>query len=319
MKLASFEVPTPVGSVRRVGVRTGEGLVDVTNAYATVLEQEGDPSSAEIAEAVVPPDMKSFLARGDRALDAATAAQSLVVDEDVTTGPNGETLLFPEEEVNLVSPLPRPNSVRDCIVFEGHIRNSLGDVPDVWYEMPVYYKSNPESTVGPDEDVHWPEYTDELDYELELGIVIGKKGSDIPADEADEYVAGYTVFNDVSARDIQMREMEVGLGPSKGKDFANVFGPVIATPDEVDVSDTAMRAYVNDELWSKGTTADMYYSVAEIVEHVSMGEIVQPGDIIGSGTVTNGCGLELDRAIQPGDTVRLEIEGIGALENRVVQ
>lgn len=319
MKLASFEIPTPAGQIRRVGVRHGTELVDVTNAYATVLEREGNPSPVEVAEAVAPPDMRSFLARGNPALDAAAAALSLVADEDVTTGPNDETLLYSEEEVDLVSPLPRPNSVRDCIAFEGHIRNSLGEVPDVWYEMPVYYKSNPDSTVGPGADVHWPAYTDELDYELELGIVIGKEGSDIPVEEADEYVAGYTVFNDVSARDIQMREMEVGLGPSKGKDFANVFGPVIATPDEVDISDAAMRAYVNDELWSEGTTGDMYYSVAEIVEHVSMGETIYPGDIIGSGTVTNGCGLELDKWIQPGDIVRLEIEGIGALENRVVR
>jgi 2-keto-4-pentenoate hydratase/2-oxohepta-3-ene-1,7-dioic acid hydratase in catechol pathway len=205
------------------------------------------------------------------------------------------------------------------MVFEEHVRNSLeGEIPDVWYELPVYYKGNPDAVVHPDESVEWPSYTEKLDYELELCAVIGKQGRDISAEEADEYIAGYTIFNDFSARDIQMKEMAGQLGPTKGKDFANGFGPYLVTRDAIEFENLHVTARVNGETWSEGDIGEMYHSFADIIEYVSRNETLHPGDVLGTGTVGGGCGLELDRWIDPGDTVELEAEGIGTLRHEVV-
>lgn len=235
MKLASFEVPTPFGPERRIGIHReddegerkegsekGGRLIDITTGYACVLDDQGDPTPVELAEAIVPPDMLTFLRRGDRAIEAARETASFVSETSLEGGPNGAQVVFDTDEVRLLSPILRPNSLRDCMAFEEHVENSLGEeIPDVWYEMPVYYKGNPDSVVGTGTAIEWPAYTDQLDYELELAAVIGREGRSIPAEEADSYIAGYTVFNDFSARDIQLREMQGNLGPAKGKDFAD--------------------------------------------------------------------------------------------------
>lgn len=319
MKLATFTVEEPTGPSQRVGVKDGNTLLDVTAGYAQVLAREGRANPATKAQALLPPTMVGVLSNGGGAMDAVRAVAQADFGTD-ERGPTGATLRYSlgSDQVSLRSPLPRPNTVRDCIVFEEHIRNSLGDdVPDVWYEMPVYYKSSADNIFGHGDAIEWPSYSDEADYELEIAAVIGKQGRDIPAANADEYIAGYTIFNDFSARDIQMREMDVGLGPSKGKDFANALGPYLATAADVDLSDTSMEAFVNGEQWSEGNANTMYHSFGRIVEHASMGETLYPGDVIGSGTVGGGCGLELDRRLQDGDTVELEIEGIGTLRNTV--
>jgi 2-keto-4-pentenoate hydratase/2-oxohepta-3-ene-1,7-dioic acid hydratase in catechol pathway len=323
VKLASFAVDIPVGRATRVGVKSGDALVDATTAYAAHLATEGDPTPVEVATTVCPPSMRDFLRRGDRAFAAAETALEHAetgesADGDPACGPEGGRLRFPEAEVDLLAPVPRPNSLRDFMAFEEHVRNTLGEPPDVWFEMPVGYKSNPDSVVGPGATVEWPDYSDQMDYELEVAAVVGTRGTEIPADEADEYVAGYTVFNDFSARDIQMEEMRGKLGPAKGKDFANGLGPYLVTPDEVDVASAEMRAEVNGETWSEGTAGEMHHSFADIVAHVSQSETIHPGDVLGSGTVGTGCGLELGRFLESGDTVRLTIEGIGTLENEVV-
>ena len=323
MKLASFAVDTPVGRATRVGVKSGDALVDATTAYAAHLATEGDPTPVEVATTVCPPSMRDFLRRGDRAFAAAeTALEHAEAVEsaarDPARGPEGGRLRFPEAAVDLLAPVPRPNSLRDFMAFEEHVRNTLGEPPDVWFELPVGYKSNPDSVVGPGATVEWPDYSDRMDYELEVAAVVGTRGTEIPADEADEYVAGYTVFDDFSARDVQMEEMRGKLGPAKGKDFANGLGPYLVTPDEVDVASAEMRAEVNGETWSEGTAGEMHHSFADIVAHVSQSETIHPGDVLGSGTVGTGCGLELGRFLESGDTVRLTIEGIGTLENEVV-
>jgi 2-keto-4-pentenoate hydratase/2-oxohepta-3-ene-1,7-dioic acid hydratase in catechol pathway len=323
VKLASFAVDTPVGRATRVGVKSGDALVDATTAYAAHLATEGDPTPVEVATTVCPPSMRDFLRRGDRAFAAAETALEHAetvesADGDPARGPEGGRLRFPEAAVDLLAPVPRPNSLRDFMAFEEHVRNTLGEPPDVWFELPVGYKSNPDSVVGPGATVEWPDYSDQMDYELEVAAVVGTRGTEIPADEADEYVAGYTVFNDFSARDIQMEEMRGKLGPAKGKDFANGLGPYLVTPDEVDVASAEMRAEVNGETWSEGTAGEMHHSFADIVAHVSQSETIHPGDVLGSGTVGTGCGLELGRFLESGDTVRLTIEGIGTLENEVV-
>ena len=326
MKLATFEIETPVGPKRRVGAKQdGDRLVDVTTAYAAALDERGDDDPVEVAETHAPSDMRAFLERGNRAVESAHEALEHVEDaEGEKRGPEGGKLVFDTEsdDVRLLPPLPRPNTVRDFMVFEEHVRNSMGeDPPDVWYDIPIYYKGNPnpDVTFGHGDDVPYPDYSDSLDYELEVAVVIGKKGRGIPAEEADDYIAGYTVFNDFSARDKQIEEMEGRLGPAKGKDFANAFGPYLVTPDDFDVEDASMTAEVNGETWSEGVVGEMYHTFADIIEYVSGNETLYPGDVLGSGTVGEGCGLELGRFLEDGDTVALSVEGIGRLENTVVR
>jgi 2-keto-4-pentenoate hydratase/2-oxohepta-3-ene-1,7-dioic acid hydratase in catechol pathway len=322
MKLASFAVPTPLGPRHRVGVRDDSGLVDVTTAYACVLDDRGEAAPIEVAEAIAPPEMLAFLRRGERAIEAAREAAAFAADggnSGVERGPDGARLVFDPGEVELLSPLPRPNSLRDCMAFEEHVENTLGEPPDAWYDLPVYYKGNPDSVVGPGATVEWPSYTDRLDYELELAAVVGREGRDVPVAAADSYIAGYTVLDDFSARDTQLREMQGNLGPAKGKDFANALGPYLVTPDAFDPTEATMTAAIDGETVSEGTPGEMYHSFAEILAHVSASETLYPGDVIGSGTVGGGCGLETGRFLEPGETVALSIEGIGTLENQVVE
>lgn len=192
--------------------------------------------------------------------------------------------------------------------------------PPVWYERPVYYKGNPNSVVGNEADIQWPSFSTRLDFELEFGIFIGKEGRDIPASKAKEHIAGFSLFNDFSARDTQAAEMTGRLGPAKSKDFdtGNAIGPWLVTPDEVP-DEITLRARVNGEEWNSGASSDMHFSFAEIIEYISRDETLYPGDFIGSGTVPGGCGLELDRWLQPGDVVELEADELGVLRNRVIR
>lgn len=318
MKLASFAVETDLGPERRVGVRRDDRVYDVTACYGAARAAEGDPTPGRLASAVAPPEMTAFLANGKRALEAAREGLAFAQETETATGPDGARLRYDPAEVKLLSPVPRPNSIRDFMVFEEHVRNSLdGPIPDVWYEVPIYYKGNPRAIVHPGEPVDWPSYTEKLDYELELAAVVGREGRDIDRADADEYIAGFTIFNDFSARDIQLREMAGQLGPTKGKDFANGFGPVLVTPDEIDLEDLHVSATVNGEVWSQGNIGEMHHSFAEIIEYVSMDETLYPGDVLGTGTVGRGCGLELDRWLEPGDTIELHADGIGTLSHRI--
>jgi 2-keto-4-pentenoate hydratase/2-oxohepta-3-ene-1,7-dioic acid hydratase in catechol pathway len=192
--------------------------------------------------------------------------------------------------------------------------------PPVWYERPIYYKGNPNSVVGHDADIQWPSFSKRLDFELEFGIFIGKAGRNIPASKANEYIAGYSLFNDFSARDTQAAEMAGRLGPAKSKDFdtGNAIGPWLVTPEEVP-GEITLRARINGEEWSSGSSSEMHFSFPEIIEYISRDETLYPGDFIGSGTVPGGCGLELDRWLQPGDIVELEADSLGVLRNRIVR
>jgi fumarylacetoacetate (FAA) hydrolase len=183
-------------------------------------------------------------------------------------------------------------------------------VPKEWYEIPVFYFSNTAAIYGPDADVPYPEGTEELDYELECAAIIGAEGK----------IGGFTVLNDWSARDVQRAEMRVGLGPAKGKDFATSIGPVVVTSDEFDGSDGAMIARVNGEERSRGNLSNMYHRWEALLEQAGRNTTLRPGDIIGSGTVGNGCILEHNdgRWLQRGDVVELEIQGIGVLRNSIV-
>jgi 2-keto-4-pentenoate hydratase/2-oxohepta-3-ene-1,7-dioic acid hydratase in catechol pathway len=256
------------------------------------------------------------MAAARRALDHTASAGSSV------TGPNGETIVHPRDAVKLVAPIPEPPSLRDFIAFEDHVaatsKRRGQPIPPEWYKFPVYYKGNHRTIIGPDQSLAWPLDTSKMDYELELACVIGRKGRDISEREAEQYIAGYTIMNDFSARDIQFQEMACRLGPAKGKDFATSLGPCLLTPDEItDLGALTMIARVNGEEWSKGRFGSIHWSFAQMIAHVSRGETIYPGDVFGSGTVGGGCGLESDCYLKPGDVVELEIQPIGILRNQL--
>lgn len=266
--------------------------------------------------------MVALIEGGEAALDLA--------GELVEAAP--EEAMLDRSAVTLLAPIPVPSQIRDFLAFEEHLKGAFAmaerltgrhmDIPAVWYEQPIYYKANRFSVVGPDTDVRWPSYAQLLDYELELACVIGKGGVDIARDKAAAHIFGFTIFNDVSARDTQSREMEGQLGPAKGKDFdtGNVFGPWIVTADEVgDPYDLSMVARVNGEEWSRGHSGTMHHRFEDIIAFVSRSETVHPAEILGSGTVGGGCGLELGRFLNPGDVVELEVERIGVLRNRITK
>jgi len=215
--------------------------------------------------------------------------------------------------VDFRPPVLHPPSVRDFYAFEQHVKTARAsrglEVPQEWYEFPVFYFSNPGAIYGPGDEIPKPSDTNELDYELEVAAIIGAHGE----------IGGFTIMNDWSARDLQRAEMRVGLGPSKGKDFATSLGPVVVTQDEFDGSSGTMVARVNGEERSRGNLADMYYSWGAIVAHAARNTRLLPGEVLGSGTVGTGCILELGdgRWLQTGDLVELEVEGIGILRNTI--
>lgn len=234
-----------------------------------------------------------------------------------------DLLLSPDDpDMRLLSPLDRVESLRDFLAFEDHVKRGAqrrsGSVPEYWYEAPVYYKGNHRAVIGPNAECRWPRYTEWLDFELELAMIVGKRGRDIDPETAADHIFGFTVFNDFSARDVQMREVSAWLGPAKGKDFANALGPCIVTADEVGTEpDLLMTCRVNGEEWGRGRSSDMHWTWAQILVHVSASEDVFPGDVYGSGTPGGCCGLDLGRRLEPGDVVELEIEHIGILRNTI--
>jgi len=326
MKFASYEIPTEVGRFQRVGVVNREEIIDLTAGYEQLLSDEGEPHPQESASHLLPPDMTGLLRRGEKAKDAARKTIEYVTRPDFESkyAPSGARIQYGVESVKLLSPVPNPNSIRDCSVyFEDHIKDARDiddtDIPAPFFNMPIHYMGNPNAIVHPGEDVIWPSYSETLDFELEIAAVIGKEGKNIPAENADEYLFGFTTFNDFSARDIQAEEKKTGFGFPKGKDFANAFGPYLVSADAIDITDVEMSASINGEQWTATDSSDMYHSWSQIIEHISDGVTVYPGDIIGSGTVGDGCGLELDRWIEPNDRIELTVEGIGTLQHRVVK
>ena len=255
---------------------------------------------------------------------------------------------IPFEDVQVLAPVPHPTSCRDAYAFRQHVeaarRNRKVEMIKEFDQYPVFYFTNHNSIQGPGEVVCMPDHFEKLDFELEVAIVISKPGKNIKAEEADEYIAGYMIMNDLSARRLQMEEMMLNLGPAKGKDFATIIGPMLVTPDELEefkvdckpghignAYNLSMKCRVNDVQVSEGNLADMDWTFAEIIERASYGVQLFPGDIIGSGTVGTGCFLELngtgklndpeypEQWLKEGDVVEMEIENLGKLSNTIVK
>ncbi len=326
MKIVTYR--TNRNSIPRTGVLVGRSVIDLNLAYVLFLDENSSEKKAyHEADSEMPVEMTDLFysdsLNNGKARESIDFLVSKVDQESGIKAPRGEEIVHRLGDVQLMAPVLKPNSIRDTISFEGHMKNfekrTKKPIPDMWYKIPAYYKGNPSTVVGPDAQIEWPGYTEKLDYELEFGIYIGRKGKNIKAAEAQKYIAGYTIFNDFSARDAIQREVSVFLGPSKGKDFdtGNVMGPCLVTPDEINPEDLEMEARINGKVWSKGNSSDMYWRFPQIIEYVSRCETLYPGDFIGSGTICNGCGDEMDRWLEPGDVVELEVEGIGILRNQV--
>jgi 2-keto-4-pentenoate hydratase/2-oxohepta-3-ene-1,7-dioic acid hydratase in catechol pathway len=258
-----------------------------------------------------------------------------------------KSAIYPRGDVRLFAPIQPPPQMRDCLCFELHLKQAFAaarrlqamqsanprmamaeveksapQLPAVFYQQPIYYKANRFAVIGTDQDVIWPSYSKFLDFELEFGIYVKKDAKDVPKEKARDYIFGYTIFNDMSARDAQVAEMQGQLGPCKGKDFdtGNPMGPCLVTADELaDPYNLTMIARVNGEEWGRGNSSSMYWKFEDLIAHISRSETLYPGEFLGSGTVGNGCGLEHLRFIKPGDVIELEVERIGLLRNRVMK
>jgi 2-keto-4-pentenoate hydratase/2-oxohepta-3-ene-1,7-dioic acid hydratase in catechol pathway len=326
MKLATIRI----GTSERVGLVHSKDsrIFDLTAASA----RRGD-SGIEFGS------MLALIDAGHAALDrAGDLFEKMGNDEDLSV---------PVARTEILSPLPEPRQMRDGMSFPLHILQStrgqrrlaaqasmdneelasidkmpLPELPEIYRKQPIYYITNRFSVRGTNTTVSWPRYSKVMDYELEFGIVTKNKGSNISASKASDHIFGYTIFNDFSARDMQAIEMEGRLGPAKGKSFdgGNVLGPWIVTPDEIqNPYDLKMEVRVNGDVRSTAVSRGMLFSFEEIIAHVTRDETLMPGEFIGSGTVGNGCGLELGRFLEHGDTIELTVEKIGTLRNTVVQ
>jgi 2-keto-4-pentenoate hydratase/2-oxohepta-3-ene-1,7-dioic acid hydratase in catechol pathway len=268
--------------------------------------------------------MLAFIENGPVALEAAGQALDHVGTPGYPMEIGGEKAVHRAGDVRLRAPIPRPVSLRDTLNFEVHLKNAMKAlnraVPKLWYELPTFYRTTHTNVAGPEDPILWPSYTEQLDYELEFACCIGKEGKSIPRDSVSDYIFGYTIFNDISARDILAKEMGLGVGPAKGKNFenANIMGPCLVTADEIDADNVRMVARINGEVWSEGNSKDMHFKFAELIEYLSKDEPIYPGEFIASGTVGFGCCMELGKWIKPGDVVELEVKGIGVLRNTVV-
>jgi fumarylacetoacetate (FAA) hydrolase len=315
----------------RVGLLTQGQIIDAQSATEWLNTQT---SVQPQKHAVAPADMLTVIREQKEILPAFRR-----ILEAHQAGKLPATLLQPEKQAYLLSPIPRPLSMRDGYAFRQHVeaaRRNRG-VPMIpeFDHFPVFYFTNHLAVTGPGDVPVQKQAQDKLDFELEVAIVIGKEGRNIPAAKADEYIFGYMVMNDWSARALQMEEMKLNLGPAKGKDFATSLGPWLVTRDELaphavqgsngERHDLKMRAFVNGKQLSFGNLKDMSWTFAQIVERASYGVTLHPGEVIGSGTVGTGCLLELNGSkitdnlwLKPGDSVVMEVDGLGRLENKVI-
>jgi fumarylacetoacetate (FAA) hydrolase len=290
-------------------------------------------------DAQYPSTMKDLLASWEQWIDKIKASAVLCME-----GKYASDAQFEQTEV--MAPVPYPSSCRDGYAFRQHVaaarRNRKVDMIAEFDQYPIFYFTNHNAIQGPGYIDCMPDHFQKLDFELEVAIVICKKGRNVQAADADQYIGGFMIMNDMSARALQMEEMLLNLGPAKGKDFSTVIGPMLVTPDELEKYrvpckenhtgasyNLSMKCWVNGKLLSQGNVAEMDWTFAEIIERCAYGVDILPGDVIGSGTVGTGCLLELNGTgllndpnyqvqwLQDGDSVEMEIEGLGRLKNKI--
>jgi fumarylacetoacetate (FAA) hydrolase len=316
----------------------GDRILDLDAGFrwleSTTAAASPTPSTAGQGSSLL-----AFIEHQKTARPAADALVAAFMQGKLPEAHAGIALARPLATAKLLSPIPRPPSMRDGYAFRRHVETArrnrgLEMIPE-FDQFPVFYFTNHQSVIGPGELHVQRRHTERLDFELEAAIVVGKHGKNVPASRADELIFGLTIMNDFSARALQMDEMKLSLGPAKGKDFATGLGPWLVTLDELMPRatktetglkfDLGMRAFVNDVAVSKGNVADMNWTFAQILERASYGVMLHPGDVIGSGTCGTGCFLELNGSkitnnqwLNAGDRVALEIDGLGRMEHVVV-
>jgi fumarylacetoacetate (FAA) hydrolase len=324
----------------RHGVIVGADILDVVRALVVLDRVEGrtDANEASVA-GKYGRDMVGFIEHQDAAMPRLCEAIRRAQSSELSPHLDGQPLRFPLAGASLLAPLPRPPSMRDGYAFRQHVATArknrgLEMIPE-FDQFPVFYFTNHQAVVGPGDVRVMPRHLERLDFELEAAIVVGKRGRNVKAGEADALIFGMTIMNDLSARALQMEEMKMSLGPAKGKDFATALGPYLVTLDELADKttktphgakfDLKMTAALNGKQYSAGNLADMNWTFAQILERASYGVDLFPGDVVGSGTCGTGCFLELngskvttDLWMQVGDVITLEIERLGKLENRIV-
>ena len=337
MKLVSYVTdPTAPRDAGRGGVLLGNDIFDLETLIrwaarnGTALSPAGNLQGPPVT-------VLDLLKLGPIALDEVRHAASIAQHarpDDLKLQPG---LVYDLGAVLLRAPVPNPPAIRDFYTFEQHVkaaraRRGAEMNPD-WYKLPVFYFSNTSEVYGPDEAIPYPQQSHEVDFELEIACVIGREGKNISAADAADFIAGYFIMNDWSARDLWRKEQSLNMGPAKGKDFATSLGPWLVTPDELadfrtgkgnsERLNLSMTARINGDMLSTDTAKNMYYGFPQLVEQASMHVRLRPGDVIGSGTCGTGCILELGterhRWLQPGDTVELAIERLGLLRNTIAE
>jgi 2-keto-4-pentenoate hydratase/2-oxohepta-3-ene-1,7-dioic acid hydratase in catechol pathway len=316
MKLARLLRNGPDGPRPRIVAVDPERdlAIDLARSEQVRLERRGcTPAAAHrLAEAHLPQDIAAGLGSPEYRDDLERAAAEDPPDDAVLS----------LKDVRWLPPL-QPPRFRDFMAFEQHFVSARAvrgnPVPDVLYQLPAYYKGSHLSLIAHEQTMAWPGYSEWMDFELELGFVVGGGGVDLTAEEAEQRLFGVTLLNDFSARDRQFEEVAGGLGPAKGKDFATALGPWITTTDELDLLQISLTARVNGEAWSSGSSGAALWSAAELIAYLSTAEPLVPGELIGSGTVGGGCGLELGNRLVPGDVVELRGSGLGSLRTHLGQ
>jgi 2-keto-4-pentenoate hydratase/2-oxohepta-3-ene-1,7-dioic acid hydratase in catechol pathway len=335
MKLVTFSHLHRTAPDRTEGVDTHVGIY-LPGEMPRVLNLEAarEWAAKKGTQPPVPATMLELLDGGSAAMERVRELAQVVANDEEGTWSASQPL----DDVTLLSPLPFPRTIRDFYAFEQHVKTArslrgLDMIPE-WYDHPVFYYSNPGCVYSPYDDVDYPRGSHEVDYELEIACVIGKPGKDIPAEEASNYIAGYLIMNDWSARDIwRTFESKLSMGPAKSKDFATTLGPMLVTSDELhdrqegEGAETrynlAMSASVNGKVLSQGNANTLTHTFAQMIEWASTDVWLRPGDVLGSGTVGTGCILELRPEntggwLKPGDVVEMEIEVLGVIRNRLV-
>ena len=328
MKLATFT--TKGNENPRYGFKKEKYIIDILYLSKFLQEKNNDDRFLNL-----PLSLKEALKNWNRNFKIFKNLYNTSLDEYVNVKTkDGYQIAQLESNINFLAPVPNPPSFRDFYAFEQHVRSArklrgLEMHPD-WFKIPIFYFSNAGAVYGHGASIPYPKGTQELDFELEFAVIIANGGSDIRKENADNYIAGYTICNDWSARDLQREEMAMSLGPAKGKDFATSFGPFMVTPDELEKKwdnngklHLRMTCHINGNLISDGNTNDLYHPFTKMIERASMNTHLMPGDYLGSGTVGTGCILELRPEntggwLKKGDTIKLEVENLGVLENTIV-
>ena len=311
MKIGRIKLDLPTGEMVRLVVADPDNdrVIDLAKAEALAMQSKGATvdASHRVANVLFPSSLSDAIATGKQFLERATDAVAARAD-DASMAMSKVTW----------APAADPSIVRDCISFRAHLEayfKKMGhNLHPLHYKMPAYYKGSTANMIGHNGTVPWPCYTDFVDYELELGFIINSQAHNVTPEEAKDMIFGLCILNDFSARDYQDPEMLLMLGPTQCKDFAYAVGPWITTMDEItDMGGMEMKAWVNDELWSSGKSDTMRWKPEDLIAYISRGDTVLPGDLLGSGTVGGGSALEIDKRPKPGDTVRMEVTGLGSL------